>query len=72
MFRSSIRRGPDGTVRLDLREEERGLLRQVAGELRELLREEPEDPVASAPLPDRPRGSRRGSATTASSHATSW
>ncbi len=44
MFRSSIRRGPDGTVRLDLAEEERGLLRQVAEELRELLREEPEDP----------------------------
>jgi hypothetical protein len=44
MFRSSIRRGPDGSVRLDLAEEERGVLRQVAGELRELLREEPGDP----------------------------
>ena len=44
MLRSSIRRGPDGNVRLDLSEEERGLLRQVAEELRELLREEPEDP----------------------------
>jgi hypothetical protein len=44
MFRSRIRRASGGAVRLELAEEERDLLRQVAGELRELLVEEPEDP----------------------------
>jgi Domain of unknown function (DUF2017) len=43
-FRSRIRRGPDGAVRLDVAEEERGLLRQVAEELRDLLADEPDDP----------------------------
>ena len=44
LFRTKIRRGSDGTVHVDLDEEERGLLRQVADELRDLLTEEPEDP----------------------------
>lgn len=44
LFRSRIRRARGGAVRLELAEEERGLLRQVAGELRALLDEEPEDP----------------------------
>jgi hypothetical protein len=44
LFRTKIRRGPDGAVHVDLDEEERGLLRQVADELRDLLTEEPEDP----------------------------
>lgn len=43
-FRSRIRRAADGGVRLDLADEERGLLRQVAEELRAVLEEEPEDP----------------------------
>ena len=43
-FRSRIRRGADGGVRLDLDEDERGLLRQVAEEVRGLLDEEPDDP----------------------------
>ena len=69
MFRSSIRRGPDDTVRLDLAEEERGLLRQVAEELRELLREEPEtrrSGASSRPPTTIPPGS-----VTTASHATS-
>lgn len=44
MFRSRIRRAADGGVRVELPEDERDLLRQVAGELRALLDEEPEDP----------------------------
>lgn len=44
LFRSRIRRARDGGVRLDLDENERGLLRQVAEEVRELLDEEPDDP----------------------------
>ena len=44
LFRSKIRRGGEGTVRVDLDESERALLRQVAGEVRELLAEEPDDP----------------------------
>lgn len=44
MFRSRIRRAADGGVRVELPEDERALLRQVAGELRALLDEEPEDP----------------------------
>jgi hypothetical protein len=44
LFRTKIRRGSDGAVHVDLDEEERGLLRQVADELRDLLTEEPEDP----------------------------
>ena len=43
-FRSRIRRGGEGTVVLDLADEERDLLRQVAEELRELLAEQPADP----------------------------
>src|SRR5512134_405566 len=44
MFRSRIRRAADGGVRVELPEDERDLLRQVAGELRALLDDEPEDP----------------------------
>lgn len=44
LFRSRILRADDGAVRVDLPDEERGLLRQVADELRGLLEEEPEDP----------------------------
>ena len=44
LFGSRIRRARDGGVRLDLDENERGLLRQVAEEVRELLDEEPDDP----------------------------
>ena len=44
MFRSRIRREADGGVRVELPEDERDLLRQVAGELRALLDDEPEDP----------------------------
>lgn len=43
-FRSRIRRSPGGGVRVDLSDDERELLRQVAGELRALLEAEPEDP----------------------------
>lgn len=43
LFRQSIRRGPDGSVRLALSEDERRLLRQVAEEMRELLHEQPDD-----------------------------
>ena len=70
MFRSSIRRGPDGTVRLDLAEEERGLLRQVAEELRELLREEPET-LRSGDSSRPPTTIPPKSVTTASSRGTS-
>lgn len=45
LFRSRIRRAGDGAVRLELDDDERGLLRQVAGEVRALLDEEPEDPA---------------------------
>lgn len=44
LFGSRIRRARDGGVRLDLDETERGLLRQIAEEVRELLDEEPDDP----------------------------
>jgi hypothetical protein len=44
LFRSRILRADDGAVRVALADEERGLLRQVADELRALLQEEPEDP----------------------------
>lgn len=43
-FRSRIRRSPGGGVRVELSEDERNLLRQVAGELRVLLEAEPDDP----------------------------
>jgi hypothetical protein len=43
-FRRSIRPAGDGGVRVELGEDERGVLRQVAEELRALLDEEPEDP----------------------------
>ena len=43
-FQSRIRRGVDGAVRLDLPDEERVLLREVAEDLGSLLDEAPEDP----------------------------
>ena len=43
-FRSRIRRLPGGGVRVELSQDERDLLRQVAGELRVLLEAETDDP----------------------------
>ena len=44
-FRSRIRRSVDGTVQLDLADEERALLGDLATDLRVLLQEEPSDPA---------------------------
>ena len=44
-FESKIRAGVDGTVLLELAEEERTLLRELVADLRLLLQEEPTDPA---------------------------
>ena len=44
-FSSRIRRGADGAVHLDLADEERALLGELAADLRLLLQEEPTDPA---------------------------
>jgi Domain of unknown function (DUF2017) len=43
-FRNRIRRAADGGVRLDLDDDERNVLRQVAEEVTDLLEAEPDDP----------------------------
>ena len=66
MLRTSIRRGPDGSVRLDLSEEERGLLRQVAARSCESCSARSLTTRRSAGSSQPPMRIRRASATTAS------
>ena len=51
LFQSPIRRGAEGSVHLDLDENERRLLREVAEELSSQLEQAPEDPALSRLFP---------------------